>query len=1197
VLFSTLFGGLLWGASAWGTDIVAKPKAYPYMEAFTYLGADDLDWLKQHPRLRIGVVRSSYEPIDSVNSDGEWEGIGADYFDMIRQALGCTIEIKGYQSQIEAIKGLQEGHIDIITTATGYERKFPGLIFTEPYVVSQPVIIGRGSDSKSALNINGKKIVILDDYLDPDVLKERYPNSRLMIVSELPQVIDELVAGTVDVMIADEIASSLFISSSPFLDVQIKGDADLPAPGFSFGTRDSDEQLRNILNLTLERLPERFRGDVFRRWTAGLGLDLMDQTLHLSKAEQTWIDTHKVVSVAVSEQPPYMYKNEIGQWVGMHIDILNAIHRRAGLGFSYDERASSQSCDELGHTGKPLLITSLETMPGRESCLEFSGSYGMQSWMFVVRKDDHSPYSLAELAGKRVALVPGHVLETELRESYPKAILRPVVSIRDGLDMVARGDADVAISSRASAYFLVNRVFSDTLKVGRTVDVRSVPMKFAVVQGQGELLSILNKVFASLLVSEARAIQIKWLGKAGGQPSIWHKVPSWVYQVGALLGAMVLLSFLWNRSLQQQVNQRRAAEIKLQDRLAFQRSLLNGMPNPVYVRDTQGCLLDYNHAYEQTVSNSGADLLGKTIKELDGLEPAAAQKIHDDYLHLIETGGDQFIYRQMTIRGEVIFMYQWTVPFYSNDGRLQGLLGGWIDITERKLLEAQLQGAQAKAESASRAKSEFLATMSHEIRTPMNAIIGLLELEIEQTLKAGQVIPETWRVAHEAAQSLIALVGDSLDLAKIESSNLQLVLKSASLRKLVQGAANMFANQIKQKKLKLDMQIDDMVDHYFLLDTMRLQQVLYNLVSNAIKFTNEGFVRIELRVLSTLTGQYRVLIAVEDSGVGISVNAQQEVIKPFVQADPATAQEYGGTGLGLSISSSLIELMGGQIHIDSEPGRGTRIEIALELQPAAKPATDSSELASKLRPATHQLYVLIADDFSANRLVLKQQLEFLGHRVTAVENGAQALEAWLAGDFDLIITDCNMPGMDGYELARAIRRLDTEMLQEGRRPIIGFTASALTDEEFRCLEAGMDRLLVKPITLSQLAQALAAVLPDELLPNEFDVDEVDLLTQQDAQIKARFLAELSRSVRDEIRVLGTAIQSDDREQIKSSLHNLQGTACLVNAVTVAQACARMAAELKLSSPDFEQPWACLEDALSKLDESISLHLPQARDGL
>lgn len=143
----------------------------------------------------------------------------------------------------------------------------------------------------------------------------------------------------------------------------------------------------------------------------------------------------------------------------------------------------------------------------------------------------------------------------------------------------------------------------------------------------------------------------------------------------------------------------------------------------------------------------------------------------------------------------------------------------------------------------------------------------------------------------------------------------------------------------------------------------------------------------------------------------------------------------------------------------------------------------------------------------------------------------------------------------------------------------------------------MDRLLVKPITLSQLAQTLAAVLPDELLPNEFDVDEVDQLTQQDAQIKARFLAELSRSVRDEIRVLGTAIQCDDREQIKSSLHNLQGAACLVNAVAVAQACARMAVELKLSSPDFEQPWACLEDALSKLDESISLHLQQAGDDL
>ncbi|MCU1748827.1 transporter substrate-binding domain-containing protein [Pseudomonas sp. 6D_7.1_Bac1] len=1192
-LLSILSGLLMPYAHGKEAQLLLRAQAYPHVEYTVSLSPDDSAWLKQRGQLRVGVVGSDYAPIDNVNDLGEWEGIGADYLGIMSLALGSEVVVKGFEYQRDAIKALQAGNIDILATTTGFERQFKDLRFTEPYVREQPVMIGRAGDSTLNIDMNGKKIVILDDYADLEVVKAHYPHSEISVVDDVSQAFDRLADGTVDALIDDEISASLFIASNPFLDVQIKWDADLPVQGFAFATRAADERLLTLLDSALERIPDRVRQDILRQWTSGVGLKLLDDTLSLSQRESAWVKNNTVVPVVISEHPPYAYKDEAGHWVGLHIEILNAITRKTGLHFSFIEGVSVKQREEQLRSGKAKMVTTFVSTPGRKNYLDFSHSFGSQGWMFVVRADEKSPVDLAELIGKRVALSKGHALEARIREHFPQITLLPVPSTRDGMDMVARGQADAVISSQGPAYFFVNRYYRGQLKVGRSVDIRPAPLQFAVVKGEEELLSILNKSLDSLSITELRAIQVKWLSKAGILSSVWQRIPLWVYQTAALVLLMALLSILWNRRLQYQIRERLKVESRLQDQLAFQHSLLDGIPNPVYVRDREGCLLSCNRSYEASLSMSLNELLGTRVLDLEALSPVAAQQIHADYLRLLEQGEEQFIDRQLELHGETIFTYQWTVPFYSADGQLQGLLGGWIDITERKRLEMELQQAQVKAEQASRAKSDFLATMSHEIRTPMNAIIGLLELEIEQAAAEGHTSSESLQVAHESAQTLIGLIGDTLDIAKIEAGHLELTLVPTSLQPLIEGVVNMFSGKAKQKTLKLEMHFATAAKGWYLLDPLRLRQVLHNLVGNAIKFTEEGFVRIRLQMLASEAGHCRLSMAVEDSGIGISTVTQEEIFKPFVQASRMTAQEYGGTGLGLSISRHLIELMGGKIRVHSEPGLGTRILIELELERVSSPGLLSGAIPVQ-RPTVRGLDVLIADDFPANRLVLAQQLKFLGHDVTAVEDGAKAFEAWLQGDFDVVITDCNMPVMNGYVLAQTIRKREGDERRVGLCPIVGFTANALADEESRCLEAGMNKLLVKPVTLNQLSQTLAAMLPEEQLPNEFDLEEVRQLTQADTEIATQLLTELRKNIRDEIEHLTDALAKNDRLGIQDSLHRLKGAACLVNAVAVAQACAKMDTQARLVASELKPSWDALLSALQKLDAGIARHLQAQR---
>jgi len=528
------------------------------------------------------------------------------------------------------------------------------------------------------------------------------------------------------------------------------------------------------------------------------------------------------------------------------------------------------------------------------------------------------------------------------------------------------------------------------------------------------------------------------------------------------------LTLIVNVVVQQQ--RRLAGELAFRAQQERVELMLQAATDAVISFDERGALSYWNPAAERLFGRAAAQALGRPVQEILPLPKLVAAT--DGIAALCDAGDDLFSgavieFDAVDAIGRLLPV-ELSLTAYRNDR-------GWAatafmrDARAHKRQEEALRLARDKAEEATRAKSLFLATMSHELRTPLSGIIGMLQLGLREAMPTHSRSRVSLALGN--AEALLAIINDILDFSKIEAGKMGFESVDFDLREMVLSLVELLDLRAQEEGLSLLSDIDANVPQWLRGDPMRLRQILLNLIGNALKFTEAGTVQVRVGCGSTETGRLLLEIEVEDTGIGISLEAQQRLFSSFEQADVTTTRKYGGTGLGLTITRALVQGMAGEITLRSVPGVGSTFRVAL---PVAIGSPVNSVAEEPLAPFDCRLNVLCAEDGHTNRVIVQAFVQGLGHDVSFVENGLQAVHRCAEENFDLILMDGRMPVMDGLAAARAIRAggIDETWVLDPAIHMIALTANATGNDRELCLAAGMDDFLSKPLDERLLAQAL-----------------------------------------------------------------------------------------------------------------------------
>ncbi|WRT62963.1 transporter substrate-binding domain-containing protein [Pseudomonas fragi] len=989
-----------------------------------------------------------YGPFDLTVNGQDFEGLTADYAQLLSQLLHVDIEVKRYPSRPQAIEALKLGELDLLSSSNGFEAQYPELVLSLAYADDSPALVTRSSNrQRPPVDLAGLRVAMLDHYLPPQKVKDFYPKATLQLYPSTLTAIGAVAFGQADIYLGDFISASYLIHKNYLNNVQLADFSRLEDNPFSFALRRDNPGLLRMVNAALVAIPASVRMTILQRWSADGPQINNPWHFKPTAGELRWMIEHPRIKVAINDQfMPLSFVDEQGEFKGLVADLLATLSVRTGIEFEAVRAHTVLEVVALVKSGKADMLGGITRSTALENKLTFTRPYLITPFVLTTPIGPDGPQTLDDMAGLRVALVRGNALREFIVQNHRNVTVVDADNAPAALEMVAKGKADAAISTLASARFLVSRRFAKQLKITSTVGTQPEQIGFATADDNPHLSAILSKALLSLTPGDMSELSSRWRTDTSPVESFWLRNRAEIIQGFTIAAALLLVAIAWITYLQRV-------------------------------------------------------------------------------------------------------------------------------IARRQQLVNELNAAKQRADEANRAKTTFLATMSHEIRTPMNAVIGMLELAMK---KADQGIIDRFaiEVASVSARELLDLIGDILDIARIESGHLSLNPKRSNIKSLVEAVTRMFDGLARQKQLSLVCESSPAADVDVLIDPIRFKQIVSNLLSNAIKFTNKGEVRLTLTVQPAHDAQHlSVCLRVADTGVGISVQDQSRLFSPFVQASNNTQSSRQGSGLGLVICRELCEMMGGQLHLDSLEGLGTQIDIVMVV-----PVLEHEEHAvdgHEPEPGIgRSLNILVVDDYPANRMLLAQQLSYLGHRVTDAENGVLGLKAWRLGYFDVVITDCSMPLMNGYQLAQAIRAEEAQLARAACQ-IFGFTANAQPGEVERCLEAGMDRCLFKPISLKDLSACLATGQVQSLKGLNGDEsgrdDEIDLtylkqLSQGDESMIQGLLAELATRNRQDLAALIELFVKDDYAGMAALAHGIKGGGRLVRARKLIECCEQLEAVCQAGEP-------------------------------
>ncbi len=1072
------------------------------------------------PTIKVGLLTGGWGPFQ------RWDGHNASGFSVelittLARNLDYHIEWKTYPDWNQLYVASCKGQLDIMLDSFRSEES-ECVTYSRPYYSSPTVVVVRHDSPlfKNVSGLNKSRIAIEAGFLTEKLVRAHYPEVQRLLFQDTDMALQAVLDKRADAYIGNLHVTNQFIAQHP--ELAVVAQAPLLMESLHLGISKHNSRLGVRFDTAIQALSIEERSALEQRWLSDNNLNFQGHSGFLLRPdERDWLASLPPLKLSfIPKWIPFSYSDGDGKLTGLIGDYMNVFKDKLGLAYQYRvDQSWPELLQGLLHQDADIAVIPTRIIK-RISGWQISQPIASFPVVIAMSRASSTFGGFAELVGKHL-VVTDSLLVAELRARIPDIRTTVVSGPKEGLAMVASGRGDAYIGNLAVISRLINEQFDDSLHIVAPTPFRD-ELAVAVREPYTPLLPLINRVLASMSDKEKQQIRNSWLALNYSEGIPWHKLIRTLIPIGIGIALFILILSVAYWRLRQ-------------------------------------------------------------------------------------------------------------------------------EIVRRRQVEAALAMAKAKAESAATQKGEFLATMSHEIRTPMNGIVGMAEqlTFTELTLEQRQMV----EIINRGAQGLHALIDNVLDYAKLEAGKMQLEQTPFLLRELIDSVLTMTVSEVHRKGLRVYLWADAGVAARVSGDALRLRQILFNFVSNAIKFTERGFIEISVQLLAQGEGQQQLRFGVRDSGIGMTPEARDRIFNAFEQAESSTTRSYGGSGLGLSICQTLANLMGGDIRLESAPGLGTFITLTVTLPVLAQREPDlrlnglqaSIELHddklchtlllhldalgvtrtsppdnAQLRFSDHDLAaegvirvlplatplgyrsdekgyilnsnpmtwhavrevcyrqlalsdeivtqaiqksaecepmlpcrVLLVEDNPLNQQLVIRQLGQLKLNCELAEHGQQALEMVAQYPYDLVLCDCQMPVMDGYEFTRRVRAGEDKK----RLLIIAMTANVMPEQAERCFAAGMDDLLGKPVLLDGLRQMLQKwrILPS---PSLIDVAAMAAFFGQGDKLRQMF--PLFRQELEQ--AMGQ--QPQDDKALANWVHRQAGTVSMMMAPQLAEEAWRLEEKIR-----------------------------------